>query len=99
MIMKKSNLSQRLPKWRFFSALGPALFLAACLPQSDESILRREFEVPAAAATIHIESFGDDIMHRPKTLHKTLDSDLNDFMLAVLDAEKKQLAIKVSTSY
>lgn len=38
-------------------------------------------------------------MHRPKSIQTTLDRDLNDFMRAVLDAEKKQLAIKVSTSY
>ncbi|MBN2433581.1 MAG: hypothetical protein JXQ27_19095 [Acidobacteria bacterium] len=44
-------------------------------------------------------SAGDDIMHRPKTVQGTLDRELNDFMLAVLDADTQQIVIRVSTSY
>jgi len=44
-------------------------------------------------------SAGDDIMHAPKTVHTRLESDLNDFMLALLDDGKRQILIKVSTSY
>ena len=44
-------------------------------------------------------SAGDNIMHKKKTIKKDLDGDLNDFMLAVLDVDKKQLHIKVGTRY
>lgn len=44
-------------------------------------------------------SAGDDILHAPKTVHTRLESDLNDFMLALLDDAKRQILIKVSTSY
>jgi len=207
MIRKKNNLPRVFPAWRLLPIAGSILLLAACLRQSDESILRREFEVPATATLIQLEAFpkesgwfgreglkidavfqlsdrdfddylgtaraseqwrelpipkdflmhlgaiasarrarlrgyeltgeqpppegsvynpteeqlfarfvqtlplqagpgwdqcrsaGDDILYHPKVIHLTLDHDLNDFMLAVLDVEKKQLAIKVSTSY
>jgi hypothetical protein len=42
---------------------------------------------------------GTDIMRAPKSLYETPDRDLNDFMLAMLDNHRKQIIIKVSTSY
>lgn len=44
-------------------------------------------------------SAGDNIMYAPKIIHTQLDRDLNDFMLAMLDHERKQMVIQVSTSY
>ena len=42
---------------------------------------------------------GDNIMYSPKRIERNLEKDLNDFMLAILDHKRKQMVIKVSTSY
>ena len=42
---------------------------------------------------------GDNIMYKKKRIVKNMNTDLNDFMLAVLDTERKILHIKVSTKY
>jgi hypothetical protein len=42
---------------------------------------------------------GNDIMHEQKVIYKSLEKELNDFMFAVLDTDKKILKIKVSTNY
>lgn len=44
-------------------------------------------------------SAGDDILHARKTIHSRIDRDLNDFMLAILDHEQKQIVIQVSSNY
>lgn len=44
-------------------------------------------------------SAGDNIMRAPKTIHTQLNYDLNDFMLAMLDDQRKQIVIQVNTSY
>lgn len=46
-----------------------------------------------------IRTAGDNIMHAPKSLYDKPDRDLNDFMLAMLDTDRKQIIIKVSTGY
>jgi hypothetical protein len=46
-----------------------------------------------------IRRAGTDIMRAPKSVYEEPDQDLNDFMLAMLDADRKQIIIKVSTSY
>jgi hypothetical protein len=42
---------------------------------------------------------GNNILYESKTVHTTLDKDLNDYMFAVMDYDKKELAISVSTNY
>lgn len=63
-----------------------ANFLAALPPQPSRGL----FQCRAA---------GTDIMNTPKKVQTQLDRDLNDFMLALLDHNKQQIAIKVSTRY
>ncbi len=46
-----------------------------------------------------IRTAGDDIMHTVKRVYHLPDHDLNDFMLALLNANKKQIVIRVKTSY
>lgn len=46
-----------------------------------------------------IKTAGNDIMHARKTVRPTLDADVNDFMLAMLDSEHHQVVIRVSTNY
>ncbi len=52
-----------------------------------------------AHGLFQIRTAGDNIMHARKVLYQQPDRDLNDFMLALLDSDKRQLLIKVSTSY
>jgi hypothetical protein len=42
---------------------------------------------------------GDNLMHNRKVPCDSKEGDLNDFMFAVLDPEKKELLIRVRTSY
>lgn len=51
------------------------------------------------AGLFQCRSAGDSIMYTPKTIHTQLDRDLNDFMLAILDHERRQIVIRVNTSY
>lgn len=46
-----------------------------------------------------LKAAGTDIMNAPKKTYTTLEKDLNDFMLGILDFDQKKLFIKVSTSY
>jgi hypothetical protein len=46
-----------------------------------------------------IRRAGTDIMRAPKSVYEKPDQDINDFMLCMLDADRKQIIIKVSTSY
>jgi len=46
-----------------------------------------------------IKTAGNDIMHAPKTIRPTLDADVNDFMLAMLDSRHHNVVIRVSTNY
>ncbi len=63
-----------------------AAFLASLPPQP-------------ARGLFQCRSAGTDIMNARKTVHTQLDRDLNDFMLALLDHDRRQIAIKVSTRY
>ncbi len=46
-----------------------------------------------------IRTAGTDILHAPKTVRDTLNTDVNDFMLAVLDPEQHTVMVRVSTNY
>jgi len=46
-----------------------------------------------------IRTAGNDIMHAAKAIRLTLDEDVNDFMLAMLDPEQHTVIIRVSTNY
>jgi hypothetical protein len=52
-----------------------------------------------ANGLFQIRRAGTDIMRAPKSVYEEPDQDLNDFMLAMLDTDRKQVIIKVSTSY
>lgn len=49
--------------------------------------------------TVVLATAGTDILHAPKTVRDTLDTDVNDFMLAVLDPEQHTVMVRVSTNY
>ena len=46
-----------------------------------------------------IRTAGTDIMRAPKTVRATLDEDVNDFMLAMLDPGHHTVIVRVSTIY
>lgn len=46
-----------------------------------------------------IRTAGTNILHAPKTVRDTLDTDVNDFMLAVLDPQQHTVMVRVSTNY
>ncbi len=46
-----------------------------------------------------IRTAGTDILHAPKTVRDTLNTDVNDFMLAVLDPQQHTVMVRVSTNY
>jgi hypothetical protein len=46
-----------------------------------------------------IRTAGTNIMRAPKTIHATLDHDVNDFMLAVLDPKEHTVMVRLSTNY
>ncbi len=69
---------------------------------SEEQLLARLLDnLPPLpdAGLFQCRSAGTDIMHAPKTVHTQLQADLNDFMLGLLDHERRQLIIKVRTYY
>ena len=70
-------------------------------PTDEQRLARFVAKLPAmpVQGLFQCRSAGDDILHAPKTVHTRLESDLNDFMLAILDDGRKQVLIKVSTSY
>jgi len=70
-------------------------------PTDEQRLARFVASLPAIPiqGLFQCRSAGDDILHAPKTVHTRLESDLNDFMLALLDDGKRQILIKVSTSY
>ncbi|MCX7995517.1 MAG: hypothetical protein N3A65_07095 [candidate division WOR-3 bacterium] len=59
----------------------------------------KSLDLPDKKGFYQCRTAGDDIMHRPKEIKLTLEKDLIDFMLAILDIEKMQLIIKVRTKY
>lgn len=46
-----------------------------------------------------IRTAGTNILHAPKTVRDTLNTDVNDFMLAVLDPQQHTVMVRVSTNY
>ncbi len=68
------------------------------LRQLYESALK-SLELPETKGLFQCRTAGDDIMHKKKEIKPSLDKDLIDFMLVIIDTEKKQLIIKVRTKY
>uniref|UniRef100_A0A7V0Z3K0 Lipoprotein n=1 Tax=candidate division WOR-3 bacterium TaxID=2052148 RepID=A0A7V0Z3K0_UNCW3 len=68
------------------------------LGQLFESALK-SVELPETKGLFQCRTAGDDIMHKKKEIKLSLEKDLIDFILAILDTEKKQLIIKVRTKY
>jgi hypothetical protein len=46
-----------------------------------------------------VRTAGDDIMNAKTRIYRRIDRDINDFMLAMLDYDRKQIVIRVSTGY
>ncbi len=59
----------------------------------------KSLDLPETKGLYQCKTAGDDIMHKTKEIKMTLEKDLYDFILAILDTEKKQLLIKVRTKY
>ncbi len=59
----------------------------------------KKLELPETKGLFQCRTAGDDIMHKKKEIKLSLEKDLIDFILAILDTEKKQLIIKVRTKY
>ncbi len=59
----------------------------------------KELDLPDVNGLYQCRTAGDDIMHKPKEIKLVLEKDLNDFMLVILDIEKKALVIRVRTKY
>lgn len=68
------------------------------LEQLYESALK-SLELPETKGLFQCRTAGDNIMHKKKEIILSLDKDLIDFILAILDIEKRQLIIKVRTKY
>jgi len=54
---------------------------------------------PPPRGLYQIRTAGSDIMHAPKTVGQTLNVEVNDFMLAMLDPEHHKVVIRVRTNY
>ncbi|MEO0136849.1 MAG: hypothetical protein ABIL86_04875 [candidate division WOR-3 bacterium] len=59
----------------------------------------KSLDLPDTKGFYQCRTAGDDIMRKPKEIKMTLEKDLIDFMLAILDIEKRQLIIRVRTKY
>ncbi|MEO0162780.1 MAG: hypothetical protein ABIL74_10985 [candidate division WOR-3 bacterium] len=59
----------------------------------------KSLDLPDTKGFYQCRTAGDDIMRKPKEIKMTLEKDLIDFMLAILDTEKRQLIIRVRTKY
>ncbi len=59
----------------------------------------KELNLPETRGWYQCRTAGDDIMHKPKEIKLTLENDLIDFMLGILDTEKRQLIVRVRTKY
>ncbi|MEO0185976.1 MAG: hypothetical protein ABIL20_09285, partial [candidate division WOR-3 bacterium] len=59
----------------------------------------KSLDLPDTKGFYQCRTAGDDIMHKPKEIKMTLEKDLIDFMMAILDIEKRQLIIRVRTKY
>jgi hypothetical protein len=70
-------------------------------PTEDQLYERFVSQLPldASRGLYQCRTAGNSIMHYPKRIVIEPEKDLNDFMFAVLDYDKKELAIRVSTNY
>jgi hypothetical protein len=69
---------------------------------TEEQMLKKGIEilpVTGSHGIFTLKAAGTDIMNAPKKTYTTLEKDLNDYMLGILDFDQKKLFIKVSTSY
>lgn len=70
-------------------------------PSEGQMVARFRQSLPSQPRTglYQIRTAGTDILRAPKTTRPTLNQDVNDFMLALLDPETRRIAIRVSTNY
>lgn len=60
---------------------------------------RQSLPAQPASGWYQISTAGTDILRAPKTVRNTLHTDVNDFMLAMLDPAQRTLIVRVSTNY
>jgi hypothetical protein len=70
-------------------------------PSEEQLVARFRQSLPSPPPTglYQIRTAGNDILRAPKTIRPTLNQDVNDFMLALLDPGTRTIAIRVSSNY
>lgn len=70
-------------------------------PSEQQMLAQFSASLPQAPARglYQVRTAGDDVMHAPKRIVTTPDTDLIDFMLIMLDDDRQRILVKVSTHY
>jgi hypothetical protein len=96
----QTRKEQRLKSWHLTGQTPPPAGTVYHLADTQMlSTFEASLEPLPKQGLYQVRTAGDNIMRAPKLIVDTPDRDLNDFMLAVLDHQKKQLLIRVSTFY
>ena len=70
-------------------------------PSEQQMLAQFSASLPQAPARglYQVRTAGDNVMHAPKRIVTTPDTDLIDFMLIMLDDDRQRILVKVSTHY
>ena len=70
-------------------------------PSEQQMLAQFSASLPQAPARglYQVRTAGDNVMHAPKRIVTTPDTDLIDFMLIMLDDDRQRVLVKVSTHY
>lgn len=70
-------------------------------PSEQQMLAQFSASLPQAPARglFQVRTAGDNVMHAPKRIVTTPDTDLIDFMLIMLDDDRQRVLVKVSTHY
>ena len=70
-------------------------------PSEQQMLAQFSASLPQAPAPglFQVRTAGDNVMHAPKRIVTTPDTDLIDFMLIMLDDDRQRVLVKVSTRY
>lgn len=103
-LMKMGGIkSHKEGRLRIYKEMGEEVPKEGSVYNPTEDQLYEQFisQLPLTASRgrYQCRSAGNNIMYNPKRIIVNPEKDLNDFMFAVLDYDKKELAIRVSTNY
>ncbi|MFC2135901.1 hypothetical protein ACFLTH_14900 [Bacteroidota bacterium] len=103
-LMKMGGIkSHKEGRLRIYRELGDPIPEEGSVYNPAEEQLYEQFlqQLPLSAGNglFQCRAAGNNIMYAPKRIVTTPEKDLNDFIFAVLDFEKKELAVKISTNY